>query len=89
MNWRAKHGLNCSEFTQRPDDSNDSLIDIFTYSSFFYKGLIIQNNNVTLANGSEMNNASIIVFQVDYINYVFSDETFYGNLTVDGNIVRA
>ena len=36
-----------------------------------------------------MNNASIIVFQVDYINYEFSDETFYGNLTVNGNIVRA
>ncbi len=35
-----------------------------------------------------MNNASVLVFQVDYINYHFFDETFYGNLTVNGDIVR-
>jgi hypothetical protein len=35
-----------------------------------------------------MNNASVLVFQVDYINYHFFEETFYGNLTVNGDIVR-
>jgi len=35
-----------------------------------------------------MNNASVLVFLVDYMNYHFFDETFYGNLTVNGDIVR-
>lgn len=89
MNWRGKHGLNCTKFKQRVNGTDDNLIDIFAYSSAFQQGLIIQNNNITLANGSIMNNASILVFQVDYMNYRFVDETFYGNLTINGNIVRA
>ena len=88
MNWRGKHGLNCTKFNKRDDSSFDKLVDIFVYSSAFQQGLIIQNNNVTLANGSIMNNASVLVFLVDYMNYHFFDETFYGNLTVNGDIVR-
>jgi len=35
MNWRGKHGLNCTKFKQRVNGTDDNLIDIFAYSSAF------------------------------------------------------
>ena len=39
MNWRAKHSLDMSQYIQKQNSSE--VIDIFTYSSKYTKGIII------------------------------------------------
>ncbi len=51
--------------------------------------MIIQNNIFTLSNGTVMNNASFLVFLVDFENFNFYEENFFGNITTNGVIIRA